>query len=708
MKLTSKFRMAALAACVGVVPVLSAQDFDFDSQRGERQVWQNVPGKVVDHHGLVVNPTPREMTTDRSQQVNVAGGIKPGKGCGAYSADIARLGIATGGKGMKLDIALGEKPAAKAGVAAKSGAYRLTVGKKGANIAAFDDRGVYYALQTLRQLLESGDAADGTLPAIDINDSPTLKHRGVVEGFYGDPWSHEVRKSLIDYYGRNKLNTYVFGPKDDPYHSSPHWREPYPEAQARQIAELVDACRRNRVDFVWAIHPGKDIKWNEEDYQNLLRKFQMMYDLGVRGFAIHFDDIDGEGTNPYKQTEMLNRLTEDFVRAKGDVANLTVCPTDYSRLWASPRENGPLDIYGKTLAPEVEVFYTGDVVCSDLTHDTMNFFNTLIRRPGYFWWNYPVTDYCRNFLLQGPVYGLDPTMTADELVGLLSNPMQHGEASKLALYSVADYTWNPAAYNAIDSWERGLSDLMPDAADAYRTFAIHSADTRNGYRRDESWETPVFVYPAGTSGAISALRKEFSDIETAQSRIEAGCANAGLVGELRPWLVEFTKLGKRCNGVLDLIERVEMLSPDKFWKEYAGNLTTQTDTAAYSAHTSGSMRLQPFYEKNMQALGKKLYGRISKSEPVAPADTLVAAAFDADPFTGCRLSAPVRVEIVRQADPVLLLDTRQGALKVRCLGKNGEVLREDDYTEPYATVALAPETVALEMTGDAIVHEIVL
>ena len=57
-----------------------------------------------------------------------------------------------------------------------------------------------------------------------------------------------------------------------------------------------------------------------------------MYDLGVRDFAIFFDDISGEGTNPLKQTELLNRLTDDFVKAKGDVSPLTVCPTDYSSL----------------------------------------------------------------------------------------------------------------------------------------------------------------------------------------------------------------------------------------------------------------------------------------------------------------------------------------------------------------------------------------
>lgn len=76
--------------------------------------------------------------------------------------------------------------------------------------------------------------------------------------------------------------------------------------------------------------------------------------------------------------------------------------------------------------------------------------------------------------------------------GVLSNPMEHGEASKLALYGVADYNWNVADYNAIDNWERGLVDLTPEAHEAYRTFAIHSCDTETGYRRAESWETNTF------------------------------------------------------------------------------------------------------------------------------------------------------------------------------------------------------------------------
>ena len=132
-----------------------------------------------------------------------------------------------------------------------SGAYSLKADAKGIQIVGYDERGAFYGLQTLRQIVNS-EMAKGQMPYTTCNDYPDLPNRGVVEGFYGEPWSHQVRLSLIDYYGKNKMNTYLYGPKDDPYHSCPNWRLPYPEKEAKNISELVQACRRNRVDFVWA------------------------------------------------------------------------------------------------------------------------------------------------------------------------------------------------------------------------------------------------------------------------------------------------------------------------------------------------------------------------------------------------------------------------------------------------------------------------
>ena len=605
-----------LSLCTFTVVQAQENDFDLGSQRSEIQSITPVPGKKIDHHGLVINPTPRHLrltsgnTVDISVGVHLIQPILKRKLTSDYRNELRFLSLSS--KGFPLQIQLVEKPLVVDVVSKKQanvdGAYSLTVSPKEIRIQAANDAGVFYAIQTLRQLIESPIAEGGRkLPCLEINDAPVFPYRGVVEGFYGMPWSHAVRLSLIEFYGRHKLNTYIYGPKDDPYHSSPNWRLPYPEREQRNIKELVEACRRNRVDFVWAIHPGKDIKWNEEDYQNLVRKFNLMYADGVRSFAIFFDDISGEGTNPNKQVELLNRLTKEFVKAKGDVSPLIICPTDYSKLWAKADEDGSLSIYGRTLDPSVRVFWTGDVVCSDVTKETLDWVDSRIKRPAFFWWNYAVTDYVRNLILQGPVYGLDTSLTNKDMCGLVSNPMEHGEASKLSLYSVADYTWNPAAYNPIDSWERGLEVMMPHAKEAYRTFAIHSADTETGYRRDESWDTETFRLADYTKEKRDKLYEEFERVVQVPAKIEAGCNDTLLLQELQPWLKEFGKLGMRGKKALELMDLYRSEDASSFWKAYVKNLMSNKDKQAYEAHKSGTMKLQPFYECAMKDLGEAFY-----------------------------------------------------------------------------------------------------
>ena len=605
------------AICALACSNLLAQEAEFDlsSQRLEIQQVLPVPGKKIDHQGIIINPTPHKLTVDRNNMLDMTSGLVLKDKQDKFSQDLGFLTLTK--KGVKLTIDFGKKAALKQGVKEVSGAYAMHIDKKGISIVGYDERGAFYGIQTLRQLMESPIAQNKQLPYLDINDYPDLPNRGVVEGFYGTPWSHQVRMSLIDFYGKFKMNTYLYGPKDDPFHSCPNWRLPYPEKEAQNIKELVEACKRNRVDFVWAIHPGQDIKWNEEDYQNLVNKFNWMYDLGVRDFAIFFDDISGEGTNPVKQTELLNRLTDEFVKVKGDVSPLTVCPTDYSKLWANPTPQGSLAIYGNTLNPDIKIFWTGDVVCSDLTPETMEWINSRIKRPAYYWWNYPVQDYVRNFILQGPAYGLDTSLTKDDVCGVISNPMEHGEASKLALYGVADYAWNIANYNPIDNWERGLNELAPEAKDAYRTFAIHSCDTENGYRRDESWKTKTFRIADWNDAAAQALKAEFEKIEKVPAEMEQGCENKALLQELRPWLVEFGKLGTRGKHAIELGQIFRSGKSDAdFWSKYIHNLMSKEDRKNYEAHKSGTLKLQPFYENAMDDMSheflKKLLGTTPK------------------------------------------------------------------------------------------------
>lgn len=451
--------------------------------------------------------------------------------------------------------------------------YYLSVNEKEIVLAGNDERGTYYAMQTLSQLLK-----DKKLPVVTIKDYPSVRYRGVVEGFYGTPWSHQARLSQLKFYGKNKMNTYIYGPKDDPYHSSPNWRLPYPEKEAAQLRELVTVANRNEVDFVWAIHPGQDIKWNQEDRDNLLSKFEKMYQLGVRSFAVFFDDISGEGTNPQKQAELLNYIDEKFVQAKPDVTPLVMCPTEYNKSWSNPKGNY-LTTLGEKLNPSIQIMWTGDRVISDITRDGIEWINERIKRPAYIWWNFPVSDYVRDHLLLGPVYGNDTTI-AKQMSGFVTNPMEHAEASKIAIFSVASYAWNPSKYDTWQAWKDAIRTILPGAAEELECFAIHNSDlgiNGHGYRREESQNIqPVadrFLKTYVESGKYDkedakTLMNTFEQMAESADILLTSTENKPLIDEITPWLYQFKLMAETGEEVLKMAESQESDSRSYFMRKY--------------------------------------------------------------------------------------------------------------------------------------------
>ena len=184
---------------------------------GEARCTKFVPGKKVDHKGLILNPQPHQIVTMAGKTCDLSQGINLKDKQGKFAGYLDFL--SPNKKGVKLTIDFGQKVAGKANVKAVSGAYALVVNEKGITITGFDERGAFYGIQTLKQLVESPVSSGSALPFVEINDYPDLPNRGVVEGFYGTPWSHEVRLSLIDFYGKFKMNSYLYGPKDDHYHN---------------------------------------------------------------------------------------------------------------------------------------------------------------------------------------------------------------------------------------------------------------------------------------------------------------------------------------------------------------------------------------------------------------------------------------------------------------------------------------------------------
>ena len=124
-----------------------------------------------------------------------------------------------------------------------------------------------------------------------MNPNLTFERRGIVEGFFGPPWSMAHRKAVFEFGAARGMNTYLYAPKDDPYHRE-KWRLPYPKDQWNELVGLICAAEACKIDFVYGFHPGKGLTFSDDQpVRILLEKARRFYDAGVRTFAILFDDI---------------------------------------------------------------------------------------------------------------------------------------------------------------------------------------------------------------------------------------------------------------------------------------------------------------------------------------------------------------------------------------------------------------------------------
>ncbi|MDD2430790.1 MAG: beta-N-acetylglucosaminidase domain-containing protein [Firmicutes bacterium] len=351
-------------------------------------------------------------------------------------------------------------------------AYLIEINQQGGRIIGASERALYYAINTFNQLIEDTSC----IPEIQIIDGPDYPIRGVIEGFYDTPWSHSSRTDIIHFLGSNKMNTFVYAPKDDPYHRE-KWRDPYPESKLAELKELVDVAKDNYVDFVFAISPGVSIEFSSEaDWNRLIRKTDAMIEIGVTHFALLLDDIDPHlrsardrakyGNNyALAQVDLCNRYQE-YLKTKIPEHRLIVVPTEYYQEGTSPYRR----TYAQELSQDIIVYSTGyGIVAETLTKKEASTISEIWQHEIVYWDNYPVNDYNRTKLLMAPLAGRGPTLS--RTLGFTFNPMNEAELSKLPLLTCADYTWNSKEYSPTQSWEKAVAILGGSHQEIYRRFA---------------------------------------------------------------------------------------------------------------------------------------------------------------------------------------------------------------------------------------------
>ncbi|MDO5047500.1 MAG: beta-N-acetylglucosaminidase domain-containing protein [Anaerococcus sp.] len=364
---------------------------------------------------------------------------------------------------------------------------------------------------------------------------------GVIEGFYGIPYSFDQRYDLIDFLSHIGMNAYIYAPKDDPYHNI-SWREPYPKEELEKLAGLSNFAKDKKVDFIWAIHPGQnliDFNKYEEELPLLLGKYKSLYDKGIRSFALCMDDVDRD--KAYEQRDYHLRLVEDILDFIKDFDNneLFFVHPWYNEAWIDQKARGYFDKFNDL--GRLRIMWTGADVVVPISKDANEKFIDLAKAEPEIWFNWPVNDYKRDEIFMEVFEFYDSSNI--NYRSLFSNPMNQAELSKISIYQLGEFLKDPHGYDPEKVFKKALAYV--DESVAGELFILADSFFGSGvYKRTENKK---FVAEKDIKRAYE-LKDKFLMKEAIEKKLAAidsyfdNYTNKNLHDEIRQFLLSLSYL----------------------------------------------------------------------------------------------------------------------------------------------------------------------
>ncbi|MEU8886577.1 beta-N-acetylglucosaminidase domain-containing protein [Streptomyces sp. NPDC048442] len=621
--------VAAAAPPAPDVPTPAARDRDSDAPlppvwprpQSMRAAGPGVP--VGDEAVLVVAPGTDPYAVDSLRSVL--------RGAGAHTLYEVAPGEALPPRGLVVraggaeDVLKALRAPARADL--PQGGYRIAVGEvAGRDTVALDGvgaDGMFHAAQTLRQLVRTdsaagGAGAGGSVAGVVVRDWPGTAVRGMTEGFYGRPWSTEQRLAQIDFMSRTKQNRYLYAPGDDPYRQA-LWREPYPAAERTSFRVLADHARRNHVTLGWAVAPGQAMCMSDDrDVRALTRKVDAMWALGVRVFQLQFQDVSYSEWHCGQDADVFGSGPEAAAKAHARVASAVARHLSERHPGAEPLSLMPTEFYqdGATayrralateLDPRVQVAWTGvGVVPRTISGRELVTTRGAFGHPLVTMDNYPVNDYAPGRIFLGPYTGREPAV-AGRSAALLSNAMEQPSASRIPLFTAADFAWNPRGYQPQESWQAAIDDLAGNdagAREAMRAFAGNHASSildpahESAYLRpliDAFWKSRSSTDASLRNAAAQRLRAAFTVMRETPQRL-GKAAGGTFDDEVRPWMERFAQVGVAGERAVDMLQAQAAGDGAGAWR---ASLALDASRTALKAPrvTVGKGVLDPFLSK---------------------------------------------------------------------------------------------------------------
>ena len=319
--------------------------------------------------------------------------------------------------------------------------------------------------------------------------TPTL---GIIEGFYGKPWTWEARAETMRFLAPHGYSFYLYAPKADVYLRR-RWQEHHPPELAARLRELAQHCRSAGVRFGIGLSPYEIyLDFGASARAALERKLGFCADLGVQDLAILFDDMRGD--NP----ELAERQLEimQWIGARTPADRLFVCPTYYTddpvldRIFGA-RPAQYLERLGAELDPAVHIFWTGEEVCSrELSVGHLRRVEELLGRKPFLWDNYPVNDgqrMSRYLHLRG--FTGRPAAIAAHIAGHGVNPALQPVLTRIPALTLAESYRAGAGYSYGDAFRRAAIEVLgPDLGAQLRDDLLTLQDVgldRLGEKKDQ-------------------------------------------------------------------------------------------------------------------------------------------------------------------------------------------------------------------------------
>ena len=297
---------------------------------------------------------------------------------------------------------------------------------------------------------------------------------GVIEGFYGKPWTASERVELFDWMARWGLNTYFYAPKDDLHHRA-LWRERYAPADARELADMIEACRRRQIRFVYALSPGLDIRYSDQtEIDRICERFEQLQAAGGEHFSLLFDDIPGDlpaedaarwGSLAAAQCQVANAVFK-WTRERAPESRFIFCPTAYCGRMAAQKLGGAdyLETVGGELLPGIDIFWTGpNIVSREITTEHAEELQAVLKRKPLIWDNLHANDYDGRRFFCGPYSGRRPELR-QHVAGLLSNPNNELPLNFVPLRSLAAFAEGDGLWEPRESYLAALREWLPSFA----------------------------------------------------------------------------------------------------------------------------------------------------------------------------------------------------------------------------------------------------